>query len=77
MKTGFMTPLPELGIPYNVPVIFNGFLAGGSGINGLKFALVQAVNLIICTVLYYPFFRLMDKAALKEEQDESNGVVNQ
>lgn len=54
-------PMMEL-LPWTTPVIIKYFLSGGI-VLFILVALLIAVN----TVIYYPFFKMADKAALAEE----------
>lgn len=60
---GFMSPLSAVQVPWTTPPIIAGLL-----IDGWQGAVVQIINIIIATLVYFPFVRLQDKAMLKEEQ---------
>lgn len=47
----------------SIPPVLHG-LANGS----VTFAVYEGVAIILSMVIYYPFFRLIDNKALKEEQ---------
>lgn len=53
----------SIGAPLGTPVIANAFLNGG-----FMLVLLQIIVFIITTLIYYPFFRIVDKKALAEEQ---------
>src|SRR5262249_46328216 len=50
--------------PWTTPPLFGGFIATG----GFAGAILQVVNVIIATAIYYPFFRVYDRQKLDEEQ---------
>ncbi|QLG40529.1 PTS sugar transporter subunit IIC [Paenibacillus sp. E222] len=56
--------LPRLGlqVPMGLPPIINGFLSGG-----WRVAAFQVVLIAISLVTYYPFFKSMDKQAVRDE----------
>ncbi len=61
--TGIMPPV-IVQPPFTVPIFFGGFIAaGGSLIAGV----VQIVNAIIATLIYYPFFKQYEKQLVKQE----------
>ena len=49
--------------PWTCPIGFSGFLVTGS----IMGSVVQIVMLIIDVLIYYPFFKLLDKRYLAEE----------
>ncbi|MCX7970580.1 MAG: PTS sugar transporter subunit IIC [Negativicutes bacterium] len=51
-------------VPWTTPVLFSGFLSTGDW----KASLLQLFNLIMCGLVYYPFFRIVDNQRLREEQ---------
>ena len=56
-------------VPFTMPVGIGGFLLTGGNISG---AILQIVNLLILTLIYYPFFKAYDKQLLNEE----NGITS-
>ncbi|OEH80799.1 PTS system, cellobiose-specific IIC component [Enterococcus rivorum] len=56
-------------VPFTMPVGIGGFLLTGGNISG---AVLQIVNLLILTLIYYPFFKAYDKQLLNEE----NGITS-
>lgn len=50
-------------LPWTTPIGFSGFLVTGS----IMGSVVQIVMLIIDILIYYPFFRMLDKKYLEEE----------
>lgn len=50
-------------ITFGVPVLFNGFVAGG-----FRVVLLQIVLVLVGVVIYYPFFKVIEKRALEEEK---------
>lgn len=61
--TGLVPPLRGIGAPLGTPIFVNGFLEGG-----FRVALLQAVLLVVSFVMYYPFFKSLDKEAVKNEE---------
>lgn len=63
--------LPRLSfiIPLGTPVIMSGFMATPDG--GWKVALFQVGLILLSAVIYYPFFRMLDKKAQTEETDQT------
>lgn len=61
--TGLVPPLRGIGAPLGTPIFVNGFLEGG-----FRVALLQAVLLVVSFVMYYPFFKSLDKEAVKTEE---------
>lgn len=64
-SSGLVSYTRGLSLPWTTPALLNGFLQGGTSV-----MLLQLVCLIICTVMYIPFFRVMDKNAIAEEQKQ-------
>ena len=63
--TGIMEPLNGIVIPWTTPPIFSGFL-----VSGFMGAVVQVVNIIIATIIWIPFIRILDKEYIKEEEGD-------
>ncbi|RKL62149.1 PTS sugar transporter subunit IIC [Thermoanaerobacteraceae bacterium SP2] len=59
---GIVNPVIGLQLPMETPAIISGFLQGGT-----SFAILQVVLIIISTLLYIPFFNIMDRQAVEEE----------
>lgn len=59
---GLVSRINGLQIPMQTPPIISGFLLGGT-----SFAILQVVLIIIATLLYLPFFKILDKQAAQEE----------
>ncbi len=51
-------------LPWTCPPIFSGFLVTGSWTGSL----VQIVLIVVDALIYYPFFKLLDKKYLEEEK---------
>ncbi len=64
MSTGLVARLPGIDIPWTTPPLISGFLASGGKISVV---LLQVVILAVTALIYYPFFKIMDKKALDEE----------
>ena len=52
--------------PWTTPPIISGFLITGGD---WRAALWQAIQVVIAVAIYYPFFKISDKQALKEETE--------
>jgi PTS system cellobiose-specific IIC component len=69
--------VPVVMQPFTVPVGIGGFIATGGDIRG---SLLQAVNLAISALLYYPFFKAWERILVAREeaaaqQEESRVTV--
>jgi PTS system cellobiose-specific IIC component len=64
ISLGFMAPFGAVQVPWTTPPLLSGLLL--QGIPGL---IVQAVIVATSTVIYTPFLKAQDNAALKEEQE--------
>ncbi|TDQ37686.1 PTS cellobiose transporter subunit IIC [Aureibacillus halotolerans] len=66
MATGIVPKTNGVSVPWTMPPIISGYLATGS----IKGSIMQIVNLIIAILIYYPFFKAMDKQFVREEKKE-------
>lgn len=66
IATGLCPRLTGVQVPFGFPVGVNGFIAGG-----WQIALLQIALVLIGMLIYYPFMKLSDRQALKEEQGET------
>lgn len=61
-----LVPYPNgVGVSLGTPVVLSGLIACG-----WQASVLQVVLIAVQIVIYYPFFRVLDKQALKEEQGE-------
>lgn len=65
IASGICPRLSGVQVPFGMPVIISGFIAGG-----WKIAVLQVVNVLIGIAMYYPFFKLSDRQSEKEELGE-------
>ena len=65
--TGILPPV-IVQPPFTVPIFFGGFIATGGSIMA---GLLQVINVIIATAIYYPFFKYYEKTLLEREQAET------
>ena len=65
ISTGFMAPFSAVQVPWTTPPIIAGFL-----LDGWQGAVIQIVNLVMATAIYFPFLKAQDKAFLKEEHSK-------
>lgn len=63
---GLVPRLNGVQVPFGTPVILNGFLAGGWRASVLQVALI-----VIGVVIYYPFFKMLDRKDVREEAIEN------
>jgi len=66
MATGIMPYMTGAELPNGTPVVLGGFLAWG-GIHG---AIMHIILIAVSTLIYLPFFKILDNQALKEEAGE-------
>lgn len=64
--TGIMPAPMGIFIPASTPIVFSGLMQGG-----WKIAAFQVFAVALSGVIYYPFFKLMDKQALANEHSAS------
>lgn len=65
MKLGIVAKTTGVTIPWTTPPIIGGFLAT----NDWRAAVLHAILLVLCGVIYYPFIKSMDRKLLAEEQE--------
>ncbi|MBM7540316.1 PTS sugar transporter subunit IIC [Amphibacillus cookii] len=63
MASGMITKLAGAHLPLGTPAFFNAILQGGFVI-----LIVQILMIVVTALVYYPFFRVIDKQALAEEK---------
>jgi PTS system cellobiose-specific IIC component len=64
-KAGILPILSGIQLPWSMPVILQGFLLGG-----WRVALYQAALLVFSALVYYPFFKVLDRRAYAIEKGE-------
>ena len=62
MNSGLVAYCRGITLPWTTPPLLNGFLQGGLGV-----MLLQLVCLLVATLMYIPFFKVMDKQAVECE----------
>ncbi|SHH00746.1 PTS cellobiose transporter subunit IIC [Virgibacillus chiguensis] len=65
MATGLVPPPAGVIVPWTTPVVLNGFLATGNAWQG---GLLQAVNLVVVMMIWWPFLKIMDKSYYEKEK---------
>lgn len=65
--------VPVVMQPFTVPVGISGFIASGGDIRG---SLLQAVNLVISALLYYPFFKAWERVLVAREEEAARQEEN-
>ena len=71
MVMGIVNTPIGLFLPGSTPVGFSGFLQGG-----WTLAAYQVFSVILSAFIYFPFFRVMDNTALREEKENSDEKVS-
>ena len=69
MSTGLVPPPAGIIVPWTTPPILNGFLATGNAWQG---GVLQAFNLMVVIVIWWPFLKILDKNYYENEQKEAN-----
>lgn len=70
MLSGVLPRLPGVSVPLGVPIIINGLMAGG-----WRWAIFQALTVILSYFGYLPFFKKMDKQAYELEEAAKKETV--
>ncbi|HEY3991977.1 MAG TPA: PTS transporter subunit EIIC [Ktedonobacteraceae bacterium] len=65
--------VPVVMQPFTVPVGISGFIATGGDIRG---SLLQAINLVVSALLYYPFFKAWERVLVAREEDAAQQEEN-
>lgn len=65
MKMGLVAKLPGIAAPWTSPAGVGAFIASGGKISA---GLLQFVIVLVQIVIWYPFFKIMDKQKYDEEQ---------
>ena len=69
IKTQILPPMGGQLPPWTTPPVLSGFIVGG-----WKYAVMQAVVLLVGFVIYFPFIKKIDEMNYKQELDAANGV---
>lgn len=69
MASGLIPYVAGAHLPLGTPVIFSAFLQGG-----LILIVMQIINFIVAGLIYFPFFKSVDKKALEEEKSAEEGA---
>lgn len=56
---------PLIQLPWTTPGVIQGFLIGG-----LAFGIITCVVVVLSVLIWYPFFKIADNAAVKQEQSD-------
>lgn len=65
MSFGLIAKTTGVIIPWTTPPIISGFLTT----NDWRAAVLQAILLVVCGLIYYPFIKSLDRKMLKEENE--------
>lgn len=68
MSSGLVPPPAGIIVPWTTPPILNGFLATGNAWQG---GVLQAFNLLVVIVIWFPFLKILDKNYYENEQKET------
>ncbi|PKG23522.1 PTS sugar transporter subunit IIC [Niallia nealsonii] len=72
MSTGLVPYTNGINIPWTTPPIIAGFLA-----SGWRGAVLNVVQIVISALVYFPFFKVADNLAVKEEmKNEENSNIS-
>lgn len=72
ISIGLVPKLMGTSVPMGVPVVIQGLFQGS-----WKLAVLQFVCILITTVIYFPFFKILDKQAVEQEKSsKSEGKDN-
>ncbi|WP_106496374.1 PTS cellobiose transporter subunit IIC [Lentibacillus sp. Marseille-P4043] len=66
MSIGLVPPPAGIIVPWTTPPILNGFLATGNAWQG---GVLQAFNLVIVILIWWPFLKLLDKNYYESEKN--------
>lgn len=53
-----------IAVPWTMPPIISGYLATGGKLSG---AVMQLINIVLSTIVYFPFFKMWDRQKAQEE----------
>lgn len=65
MSSGIVAKTVGIAIPWTTPPIISGYLATGGAISG---SVLQIILIAINIMIYFPFFKMLDKEKLKIER---------
>ncbi|NRO55412.1 PTS sugar transporter subunit IIC [Lactobacillus helveticus] len=65
MRIGFMPMFTNVQVPWATPFIFSGFFTAG-----WQGAVTQAIDVALCTLIYYPFVKALDHQYLTEKEND-------
>lgn len=63
---------PSVSVAWVIPYPIAGFLRGG-----IMFMIAILIAIVLQVMLYYPFFQIIDKQALKEEEEMAKALESQ
>jgi PTS system cellobiose-specific IIC component len=66
MRLGWVAKPAGIAVPWTMPPLISGYLATGGKISG---AVMQLINIGIAFIVYYPFFKILDKQNLNVENE--------
>ncbi|GAQ16999.1 PTS system oligo-beta-mannoside-specific EIIC component [Oceanobacillus picturae] len=69
MYSGIVPPPAGVIVPWTTPPILNGFLATGNAWQG---GVLQAFNLLVVIVIWWPFLKILDKNYYETERKEAS-----
>ncbi|WP_044567413.1 PTS sugar transporter subunit IIC [Anaerococcus provencensis] len=69
-NVGFIPITSGMQLPWTTPILFSGFLITGS----VNAVILQFLMLLMNMAVYYPFFRILDKQFLAEENSKVEDI---
>ena len=72
MSTGLVPYTNGVNIPWTTPPVIAGFL-----VSGWRGAALNIVQIALSAAIYYPFFKVADNIAVKEELENEEEVQHQ
>ncbi|CEI80951.1 Oligo-beta-mannoside permease IIC component [Oceanobacillus oncorhynchi] len=69
MSTGIVPKPAGIIVPWTTPPLLSGFLATGNAWQG---AVLQAFNLVVVMIIWWPFLKIIDKSYYENEKKSSN-----
>lgn len=73
MAMGIVASPTGVAIPFTTPALIGGFLITGD----IKVAILQLIILLMAGAIYFPFFKILDRKCVKDEQtlfEDSHGT---
>lgn len=72
MSTGLVPYTNGVNIPWTTPPVISGFL-----VSGWRGAVLNIVQIALSAAIYFPFFKIVDNMAVKEESENEEALQHQ